>query len=152
MKNKKIQIPLIAIFSIIGAILYRMGGAKGFNTKIRDLGVTTVFIALLTLLNGWSWWYILCFVLMFGSLTTYWDFLFGQDNFYCHGFVIGIACFPLIWAGVAWWLILIRALVLAGGMGAVNKYVNKWGWKHTDIVEECFRGALIIISVPLLFL
>lgn len=145
----------LVILSAISGILYRLGG--WIQTKIRDFGC-----ALITLLSYFIFglWcknqlvniiaYLLCFGALFGALTTYWDFLFGYDNFYMHGFMIGIASFPLIAIGVVWWDILIRAVVLGLSMGLINKYVNKWGWKHSDWIEECSRGCLIILTIPIL--
>ena len=43
------------ILTIASAILYRMGGAEGFNTKWRDLGVPACAIGLLWFLSGWNW-------------------------------------------------------------------------------------------------
>lgn len=73
-------------------------------------------------------------------LSTYWDFVFGYDNFYAHGFMCGLASFPLIWAGVAWWVVLISAI--AGGllMGLLCKiFSNVW-------VEEGGRGVIFAAS------
>ena len=64
--------------TICSAILYRMGGAEGYNTKFRDFGVPFVGIALLAYLNplhaDFKTWiaYFLTFGLYFGSMTTYW--------------------------------------------------------------------------------
>lgn len=87
------------------------------------------------------------------ALTTYWDDLFGGvDNFYMHGLFVGLGAFPLIWAGFTWWLILIRAIILALFMGALNWAVHKYKVKHSDIIEECSRGASIIATLPILLI
>ena len=68
----------VVISSILGAILYRMGGSDKWNTKWRDIGVALVGVGLLMILDFHAsyWWiYLLCFGLYFGSLTTYWKFL-----------------------------------------------------------------------------
>lgn len=142
----------VLVGAVISAVLYRMGGAKGYNTKFRDLGCPTVFMACLLVnwrpdtLLGWLL-LIPVFGLMFGGLTTYWDELFGkEDNFFMHGFMIALACFPLFWAGIHWWAIGIRCVILAVSMGVWCKIFSN------DIVEECGRGAFIILSLPILLL
>ena len=138
------------IVTILSAILYRMGGAKGYNTKFRDLGCPLANLILLWYL-GLSGAFLLkiglflgVFLLMFGALTTYWDSLFGYDNFWFHGFMIALACFPLYWLGVQWWIIIIRCVVLAIGMGWWSKIIGN------DVMEELGRGALITLTLPIL--
>ena len=138
---KLLLITLIA--SAVSAVLYRLGGAKGFNTKFRDIGCPLVLlgavIALFGLHLGFWWAYLLCFGLSFGFLTTYWDFLFGYDNLWIHGLALGLAGIPLIWCGVPWWIILARLTLCTVGMGLWSKI---WG---NDIIEETGRGFLFII-------
>ena len=136
---------ILLIGSIISAVLYRLGGiGKPFNTKYRDLGCPLIMILVLCFLRGWTWWYISVFGLTFAALTTYWDSVFKFDNFWFHGFMIGIASFSLILAGVLWWLILLRAIILALGIGGWSKLIKN------DVLEEGGRGFLIIATLPIL--
>ena len=140
--------------SIICGLFYRAGGkGEPFNTKWRDLGCPAICLSYLWLLRssglqGALWLKISLFLvtygLMFGALTTYWDWLFKEDNFWFHGFAIGLVCFPLFWAGINWWLIGIRAIILAIGMGLWSKIIGNDFW------EEFGRGSLIILTIPLL--
>jgi hypothetical protein len=146
----------------VSAVLYRAGGmgkestaeptwipAWMRNTKTRDLGCPLVsFLYVMFVINiGAPWWaHFAAFGLMFGALTTYWDSLFGFDNFWFHGFMIGLAYFPYAIADYhLWWIVGVRALVLAVLMGAWSAIVKK------DYVEEGGRGASIPLS-NLLFL
>jgi len=139
---------MIWLLSIISGILYRFGGWK--QTLWRDIGVPIVALVALWLLDYRSsyWMAHLCFFgLMWGALSTYWDRLFKKDNFFIHGFMIGIALLPFCFFGMSLWLLLTRAMVLGLGMGLVNKYVNKWALSHSDIIEEFFRGVIIIATL-----
>lgn len=142
------------IAAIISAAFYRMGGMSGMNTKIRDLGCPTVALAWMILFfpKTFAVWHFLAFGAMFGALTTYWDSVFGWDNFYMHGFVIGLAyLFYGVLTGI-WIPILARAVVLAVFMGLINYLANKYQWKHSDWWEECLRGFSIVATLPLLLL
>lgn len=142
---------IILIGAIISGLLYRAGGyGKPFNTKHRDFGCSLIFLISLWLIKGFilsHWWmYLLVFGLMFGALTTYWDSLFGFDNFWFHGFMIGMATFPLFWAGIHWWAIFIYSISLAIIMGLWSKLISNDFW------EEFGRGFTIIILMEILCL
>jgi len=142
------KVVLWAGVSVVCAILYRLGGKKGYNTKFRDLGIPLIATGYLLLLGiKVPWWaFVAHFGLLFGALTTYWDSVLGYDNFYLHGFMCGLAAFPLCWGGIAWWTIGIRCIVIAVFMGLWCKF---WGW---DDMEEWGRGASIVASLPILLL
>ena len=138
-----LKIILTLIACCASAWLYRAGGqGKPYNTKFRDMGCPLVFLCLFWACFGFKigfWWaYLLTFGLSFGFMTTYWDFLFGYDNFWAHGFMLGLAALPLM-IGIAWWLILIRAVFLALGMGLWSK------WIGSDVWEERGRGFIYIL-------
>ncbi len=131
---------IILPLSLLSAILYRLGGiGKPFNTKIRDLGVPLVASITLYFLGvKFVWWaYLLHFALLFASLTTYWDELFGYDNFYAHGLFCGLSALPLLATGIPFWIIILRSIFLSIGMGLWSKF---WKW---DTMEEAGRGFLI---------
>lgn|SRR3990167_2832006 len=143
------------ILSVCSGILYRKGGtSKG--TKWRDLGCPLIALLAIWLQANFIipyWWaYLLTYGLMFASLTTYYDTIFGKDNFYAHGAGIGFACLPLMWVGISWYGIISRSIFLALSFGLLNKYVNKWQIKHSDDIEEYSRGALIILTTPILLI
>lgn len=142
----------LILLAILSGILYRLGGKKGYNTKIRDLGCPLITLVALWFLAGFKfpyWWaYFLTYGLTFAALTTYYDSIFGYDNFYVHGLGIGLASLLLIY--LDWRLIFLRAVILMLGIGLLNKYANKWKLPHSDFIEEFGRGALIIITLPIL--
>jgi hypothetical protein len=153
----KIIVGILA--TILSSVLYRAGGyGKPFKTWIRDwlipliLYSTIAFICVPKHLLGY-----ICLTVAIlptgGALTSYWDFLFkGKDNFYFHGFMIGLGAFPLYWYGSHWYFILLRAILLAISFGLLNWYVNKKAVPHSDDIEEFSRGALIALTIPLLLI
>jgi hypothetical protein len=158
MVNKKLKALIIGIGVLASGILYRMGGSGNYPRQARIIGVSALSTLILALLR-WkiAIWLVFAYLVSFGAcvgaVSTYWDFLFcNKDNFYMHGFMIGLSYITLAWFGIAWWLILIRAIILALGMGLLNKYTNKWKLKHPDIIEELGRGAIITLTLPLLLL
>jgi len=145
------------LLSCLSGVLYRLGGWGGegrekypnvpgwvFDSKARDVGCSLVAVGtvgLLGLLPPAPWWaYLLSFLLLFGALTTYWDFLFGYDNFYMHGAMCGLAFAPFMWFGEPLELG-IRILVLGTLMGVWSGIVGK------DWLEEFGRGFFIPITL-----
>ena len=133
------------IVTVLCAILYRLGGMGGAwwkNTKMRDLGVPIVCLGYMLQYTATPWYYhALAFILLFAALTTYWDKVFKHDNFYAHGFMIGLAYLPY-GSGIA----PVRALVVCMAMGILCQL------SENDWVEELGRGAIIGLTLPLLFL
>ena len=153
------------LFTVISALLYRMGGCGQpcrdkwpnlpgwfFDTKARDIGIPLLcglpYILLAVKISAPWWIHLICFGALFGMLTTYWDFLFkGKDNFYMHGFMCGVAymfygiAHPelLLWLGI-------RAIVMGVFMGVWCKIFSN------DLVEEFGRGGIIIATLPLLLI
>ena len=134
---------LIIGLSIVSGILYRLGGWEKRNKLFRRLGCPLVLLVIILSLFGLKlgfWWaYLLTFGLSFGALTTYWDWLFGYDNYWFSGFMCGLAGIPLLWAGVPLYIILIRLIICTVGMGLWSKYTKN------DVVEEIGRGVFFII-------
>jgi len=141
----------------ISSLAYRLGGAakKGDwldfarDTKTRDFGCPFIILILLWssgIVNLRLWWlYFISFGLMFAALTTYWDELYkNQDNYWFSGFMVGLALFPLVWAGILWWSILLRAFILAVLWGGWCKIFKN------AVVEETGRGAFICLTLPIL--
>ena len=149
-------------FALITAFLYRLGGlskeeAQDYlpfipswmvNTKARDMGVP--FVTLIWMIIKYphvAWWvHLLSFGIMFGMLTTYWDSLFGFDNYWFHGFMIGGAYFLYAFQTHLFLGYILRSVVLAVLMGAWCKiFSNDW-------VEELGRGFFIGITLPLMLI
>lgn len=139
--------------AIVCGLLYRLGGiGKPFPTRLRDLGIPIVFLGIMFFHGMWTWWALLAAVLLLGALSTYWDWLFGEDNLYFHGFACGLAMLPLCFAGVSLREIGIYSICLSLVMGLLNTVCNKFHVKHSDWVEEIGRGMIIRLALPLLFL
>lgn len=137
------------IFGIISGILGRMGGAKGYNTKYRDVGCSLIIIFHYCLLFGinYHFWYIylIIFGLQWGALSTYGDTLFGYDNFWFAGFICGLAFLPItiIYPSLLFYF-LIRIFILTIVWGLLHKRrVNKFFIWQGDVAEEFFRYFLL---------
>jgi hypothetical protein len=137
---------------IISGIFGRMSGS-GMNKLWRRLGCSLIALVALWLLVGFQlsyWWvYLIICGLQFYTLSGYWDWLFGYDNMWFSGFMTGIALLPAIIIGMDWWIIIIRAIILAIIWGCLNVYLPQkgiWIWRR-DIVEEFLRYA----TIPLLW-
>ncbi len=133
----------IVLACAVSAVFYRLGGAKGYDTKFRDIGCPLTLIALVIALYGLNtayWAYLLTFGLSWGALSTYWDWLFKkEDNHYAHGLGCGLAGIPLIWCGVPWEVVTVRILICTFGMGLLSKLIKN------DVKEELTRGLIFII-------
>jgi len=146
---------MIWFSAILSSICYRLGGMKEFNTKYRDICCPIIaWITVMFILNISAVWYIhlIAFLLLFFSLTTYWDKVYkNTDNFYLHGFFIGISYLSYAIVGSVGWIALIsRAILLAVLMGVLNYIVNKYKIPYRDWIEELFRGAVIILTLVML--
>jgi len=147
---------IIIIACILSAILYRAGGMSKDDTTepkwipkwlrnswCRDwLCPACLSLVLFSFwrpssLLDWGMW-LLFYGLSGGALSTYWDKLFGYDNFWFHGFMCGLAAVPLI-VFVPWWIVLIRLIICTVGMGLWSAKIDK------DWLEEMSRGTLFII-------
>lgn len=93
--------------------------------------------------------FLLTFLLSWGALSAYWK---GKEtdmkwwNWFLHGLGIGLAFLPMALIGIGWVLILIRAVVLGITMSVWSELNDNVVW------EEVGRGALIILTLPILFI
>lgn len=143
---------LLFTHSIIAGILYRLGGAKGFNTKFRDFGIPLIILDLFWILGyKINWLLIFSLILTFIALTTYWDKLTKIwrhdeseyfENWFLHGFFIGLSLLPL--TSIFGYLIVIRAIVLGLLMAIWSNIINNDFW------EEFGRGFLIIVTLKII--
>lgn len=145
-----VKLSIILIASCVSAYLYRKGGSDNSNTKWRDLGCAVVYFitaillgivhsmtALLLLLGSTG--------LLFGALTTYWKLGSEDVNWYSWfltGLAYGVSSFPLMWAGVPLWLIIVRSILL----GIATMF---WSENTQNPWEELGRGFLIPLSMLL---
>lgn len=144
---------IIAVFSVLGGILYRLGGiGKPFNTKVRDFGVPAVALGLLALLGGTApWWiWLISFVWMFGTMTTYFEFDGNGDTDWYEwlltGFMVGLSLLPYAWFNGVWLWFCIRIAVLTLGTMIWCEVVDN------DTLEEGGRGVLFVATMPLLLI
>lgn len=137
---------LLIPFAVLSGILGRMGGAEDYDKLYRRIGCSVLVIVgiwCLFGLEGQFWWaYALIFGLHVITLGTYWDRIFGYDNFAFSGFMVGLAAAPLLCIDLGLWPILLaRACALAFIWWALNKFLPPGGiWKwHRDVVDEYLR-------------
>ena len=87
---------------------------------------------------------------MGGFLTAYWDFVnpwFGKKeedkywwNWLLHGVFVGLgATLPFYWVGMAWWIILLNAIVSGVLMMVISEFSGN------VFVEEIGRGFIATI-------
>jgi hypothetical protein len=148
-----VKILLVLGLSILSAILYRMGGAKGYDTKFRDLGCPTIslitlFVCQPFILTYW-WAYLLCFGLYFASLTTYFKKK-GEDalwwNWCCVGLAFSLSFLPYAFISGCWLGFMVRGIVLI-------ICIPLWSVSQGNAVrEELGRGFLANITIPLLLI
>ena len=156
-----INLLVFLLATIASSILYRAGGMSKDDTAkptwipkwMRKSWVRDWLIPMVCILTIWitchikiNLWWLLFYGLTGAGLTTYWDWLFKEDNFWFAGFMVGIATFPLIFCGLHWYMVLARALVLAvlwGGWCAIFS---------NDVWEEAGRGSFITLTLPLLLI
>lgn len=150
-----IKILITIAAGVLSALFYHMTGlgadgkkrypwapAWAFGRQWRRLGCMLIDTGILLLWwqpQAWYGWLILLASMgvEYGAITTYWDFITGNDNYWLHGFGIGLSRLPLYFAGKSWVMELIRAFILAVAMGW-------WCAAHSkDWKEEFGRGAAI---------
>ena len=150
------------ILSIGSAILYRLGGSSKTDQdkefpwiprwfknipKKRDVMSNIVKLFGVYLLGIYApiWVWFISFGLLWASLSTYWDWMFGYDNFYMHGFMCAFSLLPLVLFGnLLLGIFIIKFIILAIGMGLWSKF------NGNATKEELGRGFLLTISNLLL--
>jgi hypothetical protein len=123
-----IKIGLTLLCAVLSGFFYHCGGLGKDKSEegwiplflrqswMRDWVIPA--FSLVILFTWWKpnvWWgYLLsipAYGIMGGALSTYWDWLCGEDNFFIHGFFVGLSFFPFYWAGLHWYMILANAIV-----------------------------------------
>ena len=143
----EVKILWVIGLSLLAGLLGRLGGAHGYNTKFRDLGLPVCWVASLLVLGvDCPWWaFLAASGLLFGACTTYWDTVFKFDNMWFAGFVCGLSAFPVTLFTGHWGLFAARAVILAVIWGSLNRWLPErilfW---HRDTVEEFCRYAVVV--------
>lgn len=148
--------------SVINAFLYRFGGCSKeegkekypwapewmFASWVRDCGISLITLAWMAICYPMvaAWAYPVTFGASWGAFSTYWDFLFGYDNYWFHGFMIGLAKFSFAICTGMWIGFGIHCIVLALAMGLVSALSG-----NVD-VEELGRGAATGATLPLMLI
>jgi len=150
---------LLLALSPISGIAGRLGGCgkQGqwydfiAEPKVRDVGCSALITLSVAFYTGFSlslvWCYSVLFLLHWGALSTYWDWLFkGVDNLWFSGFMVGLALLPVAFVVPGtWWMILLRAVFLGLWWGCLNKFLPQkiTIWRR-DVAEEFLRYAVLI--------
>jgi hypothetical protein len=153
-------IALLAL-SVISGFFYRIGGSSkmdaeeeypwypawAVNGRVRDIGCAIcAWLGLLALGFHAEWWvHLTSGIILIMANSTYYDKIFGYDNYFAHGAGIGLAYILYAVKGVfKWKAFLIRATALAFFMGLWCHIFDK------DTIQENGRGAIQPISLFLL--
>lgn len=148
------------LLSCVSSILYWISGRKGVDKYVggldnyfRDVGCSLVAFFWMSMFYPEVAWYIhlISFGLMWGAVSSYWDFT-GKDDYFLHGMGIGLAYLAYAWTSGAWVGFGIRVIVLSALMGGLNWFVHRYHIPFSAWIEELFRGAIIVLSMPLLIL
>lgn len=151
------KILAVILLSIISAILYRLGGSskedmdkefpwipRWFKSipKKRDLmcGLTVVTSSLILGITAPWWAWVISVGLMWASLSTYWDELFGYDNHWFHMFMIGFSLLPVMFFSFPVELGM-RCIILAVVGGSWSKFTGNATY------EELGRGVLLPLTL-----
>lgn len=142
--------------TVSASTLYRMGGADGYNTKFRDLGVPTCMVLSMIIMGKIHWILAICFMLLFGSLTTYHKWfgrLLGRKDNEVHwegwamtGFCYAMAMLPFAWTYGHWLGFISRTIVCVLFISGWSVAVGNAKW------EELGRGFIINATLPLLLI
>jgi hypothetical protein len=144
----------LILLSLACSVLYRIGGASTEDReeefpwlpfkpwKARDVwcGVVTLLAGFLVGLRAPWWAWVLAFGLHWAALSTYWDFLYGYDNHWMHGFFIGLSFLPIMFfcEPTALMIRTFLVTVLMGGYSTLEGNATR---------EELGRGVVMPITL-----
>lgn len=152
----------VILLSILSAIFYRLGGASQADQdlefpyiprwiknipKKRDVlsNLCKLGSCYLMLANIPFWAYFIAFGLLWASLSTYWDELFGYDNHFMHGFMCQFSLLPIVIFSGYYFAFAVQCIVLALAMGLYSLY------EGNAYKEEMGRGFFLTIIELLKF-
>lgn len=147
----------LIVIEAINALLYRFGGCSKeegkdkfpmlpawvFQRWIRGGGCSLLSIVWMFLFTETVPWYVypVSFGMMWGAVSTYYDTVFGYDNFWAHGFGIGFS-YILFAIFTGHWVAFIVRIAIATIFCGVSSMIS------TDVdVEECGRGATTALAL-----
>lgn len=146
----------IIILSVMSAICYRLGGSSQSDQdlefpwiprwfknipKKRDVlsNLCKLGSAYLMLAHAPFWAWLIAFGLLWASLSTYWDNLFGYDNHFMHGFMCQFSLLPIVFFSGYYVAFVIQCILLCLSMGFYSLY------EGNAYKEEMSRGFLLTI-------
>jgi|GEM_PF-6590644 len=142
------KVTFLLFLCFLSGVFGRAGGSGRFNRLWRVVGCPLLAIVAVWLCFGAKmayWWaYVLTFGLMAASISTYWDFLFGYDQHFFHGFMIGLSLAPIAYVTGHWLGFGLAVALSTLWMGIWSKI---WDW---DVAEEFGRYAILPLVVLLL--
>lgn len=144
----------LVLLSFISSIFYRAGG-NGSGTLWRDIGVPVCMVLTMIVTGHWHWTLLICFILLWASLTTYnkWvGYFFNRpdkstvywESWLITGLFYGLAMLPYVIYDGNWIGFGIRTSILALFVCLWSECVGDVNW------EEGGRGFVIIATLPLL--
>lgn len=139
---------VVLLLSCISSCLYRMGGSARYNTKYRDILCSLISVLAIGYLVAWHWTLFLVFGLTWASLTTYWKA--GPKAYWFNWIFTGVgysvAVLPFCIAEGHWLGFVSRTFILG-----ISTMI--WSELNSNAVwEEMGRGALLILTVPILLI
>lgn len=135
--------------SILAGVAYRYGGSSKGIRFVREVAAAIALIVVFIIWNHWNWTVILCAGALYGLETTYFKRK-GTDakwwNWLLVGLAFSIAVLPVVVVGHLWIGFAIRTFICTG-------LVILWSETNGNVVwEECGRGIIPILTLPLLFI
>ena len=134
---------LLPIIAFLSGMFGRMGGSGNYPRQVRIVGIPFLVCGFAYYITR-SWWVFGMIPFMASSISTYWDEVFGYDNYWFHGFVIGLSFFPLAIVTGNWPMFGAVVTLMCLWMGFWSKMM--W-W---DVGEEFVRYCIIPVGVTLL--
>ena len=151
-----IKFILLGIVGFLSARLYRWAGQAQQgnawdilrNKLTRRIGCSLITLAMVYFVYGvrcHPGWYIASFFLHWGTISSYWDKIFGYDNHFAHGFGVGLAMLPITIVSGLWFGFIFQIIVCTVWMGLVSVL------SADDNFEEYGRGLAVIGRLPFMF-
>ena len=154
---------LLVILALFSGWLYRRGGSdKTWHGKERDWGCSLLTLAALWLFSKEATIVLnlrtvavfsVVFLLSWGALSTYWKGDKPDCKYYhwfLHGLGVGLALLPLVFSGSEPYHLLYKILLRSFALGGIMMIVSEAS--DSVLVEELGRGAVVVATLPILFM